>query len=250
MPTVIGRSTCKKNGQKRPRPARGVWEDLSWMRGNSHVQFLGGGEAAMLPCYPTTRGLEGVGLVGVERPAVDPEQIEALKAPRTAPDGDAAITAVWQKVADEKTHRDERKQRQDAVLATAPASVRAAFELEGDEFTAALRASLAELPEAEAAALLQRLRDSGLIGGSAAQDMTQVLDKFKTVLQGIAAAVNDEEIRAQVEAVVADLEQKGWRLSEAVHRAWAGERDAESLTARLDEQDTALVRRVLEVLGQ
>ena len=81
-----------------------------------------------------------------------------------------------------------------------------------------MRASLAELPEAEAAALPQHLRDSGLIGGSAAQDMTQVLDRFKTVLQGIAAAVNNEEIRAQVEAVVADLEQKGWRLSEAVHR--------------------------------
>ena len=52
MPTVIGRSTCKKDGQKRPRPARGVREGLSWMRGNSHVQFLGGGEVAILPCYP------------------------------------------------------------------------------------------------------------------------------------------------------------------------------------------------------
>ena len=39
MPTVIGRSTCKKDGPKRPRPARGVRECLSWMRGNSHVQF-------------------------------------------------------------------------------------------------------------------------------------------------------------------------------------------------------------------
>ena len=39
MPTVIGRSTCKNDGPKRPRPARGVREGLSWMRGNSHVQF-------------------------------------------------------------------------------------------------------------------------------------------------------------------------------------------------------------------
>ena len=37
MPTAIGRSTCKKDGPKRPRPARGVREGLSWMRGNSHV---------------------------------------------------------------------------------------------------------------------------------------------------------------------------------------------------------------------
>ncbi len=34
MPTVIGRSTCKNDGRKRPRPARGVREGLSWMRGN------------------------------------------------------------------------------------------------------------------------------------------------------------------------------------------------------------------------
>src|SRR5438034_11685438 len=52
MPTVIGRSTCKKDRQKRPRPARGVREGLSWMRGNSHVQFLGGGEVVILPRYP------------------------------------------------------------------------------------------------------------------------------------------------------------------------------------------------------
>jgi hypothetical protein len=33
MPTVIGRSTCKMDGQKRPRPERGVCEGLSWMKG-------------------------------------------------------------------------------------------------------------------------------------------------------------------------------------------------------------------------
>src|SRR4051794_23234405 len=52
MPTATGRSTCKKDGRKRPRPARGVREGLSWMRGDSHVQFLGGGEVAIPPCYP------------------------------------------------------------------------------------------------------------------------------------------------------------------------------------------------------
>jgi hypothetical protein len=79
--------------------------------------------------------------------------------------------------------------------------------------------------------------------------MTQVLHQFEPLLQGIAAAVNDEEIRAQIEPVVADLEQKGWRLAEAVHRIWAGERNAEVLTAGLDQQDSALVRRVLEILN-
>src|SRR5208337_482068 len=54
-PTVIGRSTCKKDKQKRPRPARGVSECLSCMNGNIHVQFLGEGVAATSPPYPTTR---------------------------------------------------------------------------------------------------------------------------------------------------------------------------------------------------
>ena len=40
MLTVIGRSMCKNDRQKRPRPARGVREGLC-MRGNFHVQFLG-----------------------------------------------------------------------------------------------------------------------------------------------------------------------------------------------------------------
>ena len=39
MLTAIGRSTCENDGRKRPRPARGVCKGLSWMRGNSHVQF-------------------------------------------------------------------------------------------------------------------------------------------------------------------------------------------------------------------
>ena len=54
--------------------------------------------------------------------------------------------------------RDEERQRQDAVLAAAPAAVRAASEREGDERNAALNAALAEMPEAEAAAV----NDEGL----------------------------------------------------------------------------------------
>ena len=91
------------------------------------------------------------------------------------------------------------------------------------------------MPEAEAAALVQRLREAGLISGSAGPDMTQVLHQFEPLLQGIAAAVKDEGLRAEIEPILAELEQKGWRLTEAVHRIWAGERDAEALTAGLDD---------------
>ena len=60
----------------------------------------------------------------------------------------------------------------------------------------------------------------------AGPDMTQVLCRFEPLLQAIAAAASDAGQR------------------------WAGERDAAALTEGLDEQDSALVRRVLELLEQ
>jgi hypothetical protein len=48
--------------------------------------------------------------------------------------------------------------------------------------------------------------------------------------------------------VLAELEEKGWMLREPAQRIWAGERHAEALTEGLDVQDTALVRRVLELV--
>ena len=167
--------------------------------------------------------------------------------PRTVSGGDAAIAAVWQRVPEEKRRRDERKQRQDVVLALAPAAIRAAFELEGYELEAALLTALAELPEVEDATLKQRLREAGLIEGP---DVTRVLQRFEPLLQGIAAAVNDEGLRAQIEPELADLKQMGWRLTKAVHRIWAGEQDAEALTAGIDQNSAELVRRVLELLEQ
>jgi tetratricopeptide (TPR) repeat protein len=185
------------------------------------------------------------------------ESIEGLRfralfesLPRTASDGDAAIAAVWQMVTDEKRRGVEQRQTRDAVLASAPAAVRSAFELEGDDFNAALRAALADLPETEAAALLERLRAAGLVGHSAGPDMTQVLEQFEPLLQAIALAVEEQDSRAEVDSTIAEMERNGWRLSEAAHRIWAGERDDVALTAGLDEQDTPLVRRVLEILKQ
>jgi hypothetical protein len=181
--------------------------------------------------------------------AIEGVRFRALfeRLPRTAPDGDAAIATVWRLAADEKRRLDERKQSQDAVLASAQAAIRAAFELEGEAGSAALEAALADLPEAEAAALVQRLREAGLIGGgSAGSDMAQVLREFEPLLQGIAAAVKDEGARAEMEPVLVELEENGWRLSEAAHRIWAGERGEEVLTAGIDGNSAQLVRRVLE----
>jgi hypothetical protein len=69
--------------------------------------------------------------------------------------------------------------------------------------------------------------------------MTEVLHEFGRPLQGIAPAVNDEGLLAQNEPILAKPEDSGWRLTEAVHRIWAGEPDAEVLTAGFDEQGSA-----------
>ncbi|MCE7986775.1 MAG: hypothetical protein DYG89_36840, partial [Caldilinea sp. CFX5] len=136
------------------------------------------------------------------------------------------------------------------VLASLPAPVRAAFDLEGEEFSAALRAALAELPAEEAEAVVQRLRDADLISSGADDaDNAPASDDFEPLLQAIAAAVTDTEQRPEIEAFLVQLAEKGWRLHAPVLRIWAGERDATALTAGLDEQDSALVQRILALLA-
>jgi hypothetical protein len=48
--------------------------------------------------------------------------------PRTAPDGDTAIAAVWQEVTEEKLELAEQKRVRDALLASTPGTVRESFE--------------------------------------------------------------------------------------------------------------------------
>jgi nucleoside diphosphate kinase len=52
-----------------------------------------------------------------------------------------------------------------------------------------------------------------------------------------------------VEAVLSDLEAKGWQLRSAAQRMWMGERDA-VLTHGVDDQDRAFIQRLLEILAQ
>jgi hypothetical protein len=80
-------------------------------------------------------------------------------------------------------------------------------------------------------------------------DLTQLLAEFETFLQAFASNAKDETRRGELEPILADLEAKGFRLTDPVHRIWAGERDAEALTAGLDAQDSALIRRLLELLA-
>ncbi len=82
-------------------------------------------------------------------------------------------------------------------------------------------------------------------------DLQEILGKFEPLLQAIAAvARGDQSNREEIEATLLKLEENGRRFAEATRRIWVGERDAEALTAGLDEQDSALVRRVLELLSE
>jgi hypothetical protein len=108
--------------------------------------------------------------------------------PRTEPDGDAAIAAVWKRLPEEQRRQDET--------------------------------------------------------------MTQILREHEPQLQAIAAGVKDARLRGWIESGFAAFEQMGWHLTDAARRIWAGERDAESLTARIDTNSARLVRRVLEILEQ
>jgi hypothetical protein len=223
----------------------------------------------LLICYQTQSGTFATtlnNLANSDLPPAPPafaavvatiEQIEGVRfavlferLPRTAPDGDAAIAAVWKLATEEKRRCAEREKKQDAVLASLPESVRAAFELEGEEFSAALKAALAELPEEEADAVLQQLRDADLIGGSTGPDMEKVLTEYGPLLEGIAAAVTNTDLRSQIEEMLPKLEENGWELTDAVHRIWAGERDAAALTAGIDGNSAQMVNHILESIEQ
>lgn len=81
-------------------------------------------------------------------------------------------------------------------------------------------------------------------------DMEQVLRTLAPVLGGIAiAAGGNAEVQTKVRALLPQLEEKGWRLTAAVERIWAGERDAEALTAGVDANSARLIRRILELIA-
>jgi len=61
--------------------------------------------------------------------------------------------------------------------------------------------------------------------------------------------VRDTSRRSETEKWLIDLEMKGWDLKGAVLRLWEGERDATVLAAGLDEQDAALMQRVLGIMA-
>jgi len=97
--------------------------------------------------------------------------------------------------------------------------------------------------------LLQAQQSESQEEVSEAFDTTGMLQQFEPLLQRIAVAVRDTSWRSETEKWLIDLEMKGWDLKDAVLRLWEGERDATVLAAGLDEQDAALMQRVLGIMA-
>ncbi|PDW04857.1 hypothetical protein [Candidatus Viridilinea mediisalina] len=55
--------------------------------------------------------------------------------------------------------------------------------------------------------------------------------------------------RAEIEALLPQLEADGWRIATATQRIWAGERELAQLAAGLDVEDTALIARILSFVA-
>ncbi|HYA98873.1 MAG TPA: hypothetical protein VED37_01515, partial [Ktedonobacteraceae bacterium] len=64
------------------------------------------------------------------------------------------------------------------------------------------------------------------------------------------AAQGDEQAREEVEGKLPGLEERGWKIADAIRRIWAGERNWDALAEDLDSQDALLVLRVLETIAQ
>ena len=136
------------------------------------------------------------------------------------------------------------------TLARVPDAVREALDQRRGDI---LQSTLAALPPDESAVIFHQLQRSGLIGIVYEPDivrMARVEQQFLALLGDIALATHGNAVaRVLAEAALPLLEADGWQFGDAARRIWAGQRDEAALTAGLDEQDKALVRRVLSLIA-
>jgi tetratricopeptide (TPR) repeat protein len=86
-------------------------------------------------------------------------------------------------------------------------------------------------------------------GASTGPNINEILRQFDPLLQAIAAVARGErDERAEIEALLQQMEANGWRLSAAAQALWAGERDAAALTAGINANSARLVIRMLELV--
>jgi tetratricopeptide (TPR) repeat protein len=143
------------------------------------------------------------------------------------------------------------------VIASLPITIREALE-QGDEvaFDKAFEALSPEEQQVvvEAMQYLQAQQDEEVDDEDEELDIADVIQQFEPLLQAIAMATGDSTHRDEILETLAELETnlevENWEFREVVQRIWAEERDAIALTAGMDEMDTALVNRVLEIIAE
>lgn len=133
-------------------------------------------------------------------------------------------------------------------LASLPPAVRQALE-QGDG--ALLQFAINTLPPDQQQMVIDRLSAIGLISlAESAEDANHAVQQFEPLLQAIVTvARGNESERPDVERALDDLERKGWQIRKAVRQIWQGERRRQRLTYGLDEVDTAIVHRILDLLN-
>ena len=81
-------------------------------------------------------------------------------------------------------------------------------------------------------------------------ELAPILARFEGAIRATAAACSgDAEARAQIEGLFETFEKKGWEIVEPIRCMWAGERDAEALTASLPYEPRAIILAILHRLG-
>jgi tetratricopeptide (TPR) repeat protein len=114
--------------------------------------------------------------------------------------------------------------------------------------TFSILAQIAELEENQEGARGYRQRERESFAAFAG-NRAQMDRQYGSLIAAIAqAARGDMEQRAEVEAVLPQLEQAGWHIRAAVERIWAGERDWSTLPDELDGKEALLILSVLETL--
>jgi tetratricopeptide (TPR) repeat protein len=79
-----------------------------------------------------------------------------------------------------------------------------------------------------------------------AADLSQRLQKHLPLIGAVAAAINQPELRSQLDPVLRQMEQHGWsNLVASVRRILDGERSADALLDGLDEEDALIVGTIL-----
>ena len=98
----------------------------------------------------------------------------------------------------------------------------------------------------EAAGWRRKERESKDAYAGTQYELAPILKQFQQVIAAVVAGCQgSEQARAQVAALFDTFRQGNWQIVDAIQRIWAGERDEEALTDKIDYNSRAIVRAIL-----